>query len=501
MIKAYSVAHIRDAEAPLLAAGEPLMQHAAAALATACIRLLRCRGGVYGARVLVLVGGGNNGGDALFAAARLARRGCTVRVICCAEGMHAAGWRAAKCVGAREVAAAEAELEAARADLIIDGILGIGARGGIREPAAGIVMAVGRGISGARAAVVAVDVPSGVDVDTGGVEGPALPANLTVTMGANKPALLLEPARRLAGHVMVVPLGYELPAPDLRAVEASDAAALLCAPGPDDSKYTRGVVGVRAGTEQYPGAGLMATAAALAAGPGMVRYLGADAVAELIIRAHPEVVRANGRVQAHVVGPGGAAGETDVREVLASGLPAVIDAEAILVAASIGGLAEHHVLTPHAGEAVALAAHLGLSREGAPWSRALIEAHQLEAARALAAATGATVMLKGAVDVVAAPTGDAYAQGGAPGWRGTAGAGDVLAGLTGGLLAHAAALAMEPGGAARVAATAAYIHGVAAAIAADTLFNDPANRAGHPIGATDIAASIPAAIEAIRKAA
>ena len=182
MIGLFTAAEIRAAEAPVLAATRDgaLMQRAATGLATVCLRLLDT---VYGRRVALLVGTGNNGGDALFAGAHLARRGAVVTaVLLDPERAHPAGLAALRLAGGRAAGTDEAAAAIGRADLVLDGMLGIGGRGGLRSEAAELARLAGE----AAALTVAVDVPSGVDADTGAVEGAAFPAMHTVTFGAVK---------------------------------------------------------------------------------------------------------------------------------------------------------------------------------------------------------------------------------------------------------------------------------------------------------------------------
>ena len=251
MIKAYRAADVRAAEAPLLAAGEPLMERASGALTLATIREVSASGRpVYGCRAFVLAGGGDNGGDALYAAARLAARGMSVKAFVPGRA-HEGGLAAALRAGVR---LAELE-EARRADVWIDGLVGIGARGPLREPLASHVRALSGMRSGQR--VVAVDVPSGIGTDDGTVPGPVLDCDLTVTMGAPKPGLYLEPARRHAGRVEVADIGLSLGEPALVSLQEEDARGMWPVPGPDSHKYTRGVLGVMAGSRRYPGAGFL----------------------------------------------------------------------------------------------------------------------------------------------------------------------------------------------------------------------------------------------------
>jgi hydroxyethylthiazole kinase-like uncharacterized protein yjeF len=429
-----------------------LMQRAAAGLAAAAVDLLER---VYGARVAVLVGSGSNGGDALFAAARLVRRGAAVTaVLLSPERAHAEGLAAFRSAGGRVVAADEGARAIARADLVLDGVTGIGGKGGLRPDAAALADAA----LDARAAVLAVDLPSGVDADSGEVDGPAVHADATVTFGTYKPALLIDPAAGLAGALRLVDIGLagDLGAPELEALQHADVAALLPRPSGESDKYRRGVVGVAAGSQRYPGAAVLAVSGALRGGAGAVRYAGPGG--EAVLARHPETLVSSGpphsagRVQAWVVGPGlgdGSDARTAVDDALASQVPILVDADGLrmLTPEAVRRRAAATVLTPHAGEAAAL---LG-------WQRAEVEARRLHAVRELADRFGATVLLKGSTTLVAGPEPGRPVRVNATGsaWLATAGSGDVLSGLTGSLLA--AGLAARD-----AASVGAYLHGLAA---------------------------------------
>ncbi|WP_263104968.1 NAD(P)H-hydrate epimerase, partial [Kitasatospora sp. DSM 101779] len=325
MRRAHTVEQVRAAEADLMARlpEGTLMQRAAAGLAATCARLLPR---VYGSRVLVLTGSGDNGGDALYAGARLARRGAWVSAVLLApEKAHAGGLAALLAAGGR-VTADQGEFE--RADLVLDGIVGIGGRGGLR-PEAQPYAALPR-----RGRVVAVDVPSGVDPDTGEVPGAALRADVTVCFGTYKPGLLIDPGASYAGVLQLVGIGLELPPAPVEVLQHADAAALLPLPGTESDKYRRGVVGVAAGSARYPGAAVLAVAGALHGGAGAVRYAG-TAAAEVVRRFPEALVTAGGpaeagRVQAWVVGPGSGEGVRDLLpEVLAADVPVLVDADAL----------------------------------------------------------------------------------------------------------------------------------------------------------------------------
>ncbi len=488
MIRAHGVEAVRHAESAAMATlpEGALMQRAAAALATALAEVLRERsGGVYGRSVVLLVGPGANGGDALWAGARLARRGARVTALLTHEKPHAEGLAGLRAAGGRVVDATtgtDLDRVLAPAAVVVDGLLGIGGRPGLRGAAADVVDAVGR-LAGA-ATVVAVDLPSGVDPDGGTLDGPHVRAELTVTFGTAKPCLLLPPAAEAAGRVQVVDIGLEerdLGAPAVRRLDAADVAGLWPVPGPQDDKYSRGVLGVVAGGSTYTGAAVLSTGAAVRSGAGMVRYVGPGRPTDLVRAAWPEVVPGIGRVQAWVLGPGvdpGDAGQVEaVRTALAGDEPCLVDAGALSVLASAlgegAGVSAPLLLTPHAGELARLLTDLG---EGAP-SRDQVEAEPLRHVRAAVGATGATVLLKGAVTVIASPHGTVLTQASASHWLATAGSGDVLAGLTGTLLATG----LEPSDA---AAAAVVVHGLAGERAS----------AGGPVGAGMLVDRLPGAV-------
>lgn len=212
MVAGYSAAQVRAAEAPHLAAGEPLMRRAAAALASRIRHLLGDPDARRGP-VVLLVGAGDNGGDALFAGAELAAEGVDVVGVPTAERMHAAGRAAAVAAGVRFVelgdpAAAAAAVESAA--VVVDGILGTGTSSApaLRGPARELVAMAIPVVARRRTPVVAVDLPSGIHPDDGTVPDPTvLPATLTVTFGAVKAGLLRAPGAGYAGRVELVDLG------------------------------------------------------------------------------------------------------------------------------------------------------------------------------------------------------------------------------------------------------------------------------------------------------
>ncbi len=290
MRNAHTVAAVRAAEQALMATVPEgaLMQRAAAGLASVCASLL---GQVYGSRVVVLAGAGDNGGDALYAAARLAGRGARVVAIAAGSRLHESGQAALVARGGRTITAAQtvtdgaetgdgitaqARAAIAAADLILDGLTGIGGHGGLRQPAADLALLAEQARRDG-AVVVAVDLPSGIDADTGEVHGTAVMADVTVTFGTWKPGLLIDPGASHAGaaELIDIGLGPYLPEPAVRALQAADVAAILPRPSAESDKYRRGVLGVLAGSDQYTGAAVLSVGGAIRGGAGMVRLISA----------------------------------------------------------------------------------------------------------------------------------------------------------------------------------------------------------------------------------
>jgi hydroxyethylthiazole kinase-like uncharacterized protein yjeF len=444
----HDVPTIRDAEEALMAQlpGGVLMQRAATGLAATTARLMRdCFGRISGLRLAVVAGSGNNGGDALFAASQLARRGVAVDIAPTSDTLHPEGLRAAQREGARVA-------EPRRADVVLDAVVGIGGTGPLRPDAAAIRDAVDAELT------IAVDLPSGLQPDTGDVPGEVWRADHTVTFGTLKPGVVLRPD--VSGRVHLVDIGLDatLPVARTHVVERGDAAQFFPRPGFHDHKYTRGVVSIAAGSPKYPGAGQLCTAGARHADVGMVRSP---------VGGFPDVVAAAGRTDAYVVGPGLAeAGrlEEAVSTALGSGRPTVLDAEAL-------GLIDPGfvVITPHEGEFARLGFSAGSDR--------------IAAVRAAAAQLQVVVLLKGPVTVVAEPAGRVFINTHSSPNLAAAGSGDVLSGLLGGMLArHFAGRDPDQVVMAQAAACAALVHGQAGAL---TRF---------PATSQDVADQVPAAV-------
>jgi len=411
----------------------------------------------------VLCGPGNNGGDGFVVARHLRRAGARVRLALlgdkkCLQGdavTMARRWRG------KVLPLDEAALDGA--ELVVDALFGAG----LSRAVEGKVKSVLRAAEARRLASIAVDVPSGVDGDSGQVLGYALPAALTVSFFRGKPGHWLYPGRAFCGELRIVDIG--IPGAVLEAIEPGtflNAPPLWLAcyprPRPDGHKYDRGHAVAVSGPRGRSGAARLGARAALRIGAGLVMVAAPySAIAECAAQLTAVMLRgwrdskayarliADRRLNAVLLGPGNGVGPTTRENVLASlraGKATVLDADAL---GSFAGtpktlfraIAGPCILTPHEGEFRRL-----FSAEGS----------KLQRARAAAAESGAVVLLKGADTVIAAPDGRAAINGNAPPELATAGSGDVLAGLCLGLLAQGMP-AFE------AAAAAAWLHGAAAA--------------------------------------
>jgi len=408
-----TTAAMRAAEAACAGSGTSLaelMDRAGAAVADIAWRM------AAGGPVLILCGPGNNGGDGYVAARLLAERGAEVRVAAFAEPAT----DLARPARARWGGPVEAlTLETAPAPLVVDALFGVG----LTRPVSGDLASILRRFAGRR--VLAVDVPSGVDGDGLHDWAPPLPADVTLALGALKPAHMLLPAAPHCGRVLLAPIGI---AADR--MMRSAPKPIVAMPGATSHKFNRGMVLIRSGP--MPGAARLTAAAALRSGAGYVVLSGAaDAPLEAIIAedgdCYDERLR-DARVGAVVVGPGYPAAPALDRDVAAArdaGKPLVIDAAAIASAlprlrALSGTLPA--ILTPHEGE----------------FAKAFpgLEGSKIDRAKAAAADAGAVVIYKGADTVVAAPDGRVVAAWPGSPWLATAGTGDVLAGACGAMLAR-----------------------------------------------------------------
>lgn len=411
-------------------AAEVLVERAGAAVARSAVQMM---GGTYGREVRVIVGPGTNGADGRVAGRILRDRGVRVTF----------------------VDALECPPELAPCDLVIDAAFGTGGRTGWLAPRVG------------STPVLAVDVPSGVDALSGAVSPGVLAATRTVTFEAVKPGMLMAPGRALCGEIEVVSIGLSAEVAaraSARVVEAADVARWW-PHRPAGAHKWQSAVRVVAGSTGMTGAAALAAGAAMRSGAGIVHL---SAVGTLVVGAPVEVVQQPlpmtgwadevvaglGRFGSLVIGPGLGRLEltaTDVRRVLeVADLPVVVDGDALTAIAagrSLGRLRQRRaptVLTPHGGEYAALAGE-------AP------AADRAVAARRLANDSGAVVLLKGPVTVIADPSGLAWYVDSGDQRLATAGTGDVLAGMIGALLAQGVP-------AQEAAAAAAWTHGRAATL-------------------------------------
>lgn len=262
---------------------------------------------------------------------------------------------------------------------------------------------------------------------------------------------------------------------------SADTAAVLRVPTDSDDKYSRGVLGVRTGSDAYPGAAVLGVEAAWRTGVGMVRYLGGDRPTDLVLQRRPETVTVDGRVQAWLIGSGTDPGlrsraETEaLRGILTADEPVIVDAGALDLAPEATAPI---IVTPHAREHARLRDLLGLGAES----------DAVAAVQETAAALGGVVLRKGAVTIVAAPSGWVRAVRADTAWLATAGTGDVLAGALGALVAGAAARGPVPADdLAALAASAAWLHARAAWLASRA-------RVDGPVTALDVADALAAAV-------
>lgn len=446
--------------------------------------MVRRYGPLSGKEVAIFVGPGNNGGDGLVIARHLFQRGARPRVVLLVAGERLSGDAGLnlKAVQALPIPLGsvltegdlrEAETELAQSELVVDAIFGIGLTREVTGHFAGAI----RRINEFSCPVVAVDVPSGLDSDTGEKLGVAVRAGLTCTYGLAKPGIVIEPGRELAGVVEVIDIGI----PPEAVAQAGVAMELLEGRGlavwlprrrPADHKGTYGHLLLLAGSEGKTGAALLAAHGALRSGVGLVSLCVPRPLNPIFEAALPEamtiplpvstiapliadrqvVAEALVRKQAMVIGPGiGTAADTALlvkRLYQEVALPMVVDADALTILATESALlakpSAPRILTPHPGEMARLLRV----------STATVQQDRRGSAQALAREHGVWVVLKGSGTVIAAPDGGlAVNSTGNPGMA-AGGMGDVLAGLIGGLLCQG----ITPW---QAACLGVYIHGLA----------------------------------------
>ena len=480
-----TAAEMREADAAVARAlGVPtlrLMETAGRGVAAIVRRELGSAGG----RVTIVCGGGSNGGDGFVAGRQLALVGLSVRVLLTSPRERIAGDAAAALAALEQLGSVAVEDGSAwtaettwrerleGTGVVVDAMFGTGFRGPVRAVPAAALAAM----NAAGGRKIAVDIPSGLDADSGRATGIVFRADVTATMGARKLGLVVD-ASAPVGRIEIVDLGAPVdariaPAARCRLLDASGIAGRLPRRSADAHKGSSGHLLVVAGSAGKTGAAFLVGTAALRSGAGLVTVastaagqiaLDAKAIELMTARytdgedavAAPALVALHalaGRAQAVAIGPGipTGAGMRTVVQALAAQLPApmVIDADALNALGTeapklLNGAPAPRILTPHPGEMGRL---LGISI-------AEVQADRLAHARALAAATGAIVVLKGARTIVAAPDGQAFINPFACSALATAGSGDVLTGVTGALLARR----VDPLAAALVAV---YLHGAA----------------------------------------
>jgi hydroxyethylthiazole kinase-like uncharacterized protein yjeF len=416
--------------------------------------------------VLILVGPGNNGGDGLAIARLLHGRGWTVRAVLVSARHNDAVARQLVLARAHGVEIGEQLPEApTEPTIIVEALLGTGSRG---APRGGIADALAwlAGLERTHVGVVAVDLPSGIDVDTGAVLGAVATVDVTVTFQRSKPGLHLTPARDHVGQLVVADIGLLAPdgiEPSLQLIEPREVTRLLAGLPAAAHKGRRGHVGVIGGTGGTPGAAILAATAALRAGAGLATLAPLDPeLRELLIARRPELMLAPPEhawtipsADVLVVGPGLVISDAPALARLRHDDPRkmIWDASG-LDHYERSPMSARHVLTPHPGEAARLLARADPDRG---WDGAAVQANRREAAERLALATGAIVVLKGAGTVVAREGPDgvrlAICTTGGPALA-AAGTGDVLAGTIGALLGRG----LDPWAAACVGV---HVHGLA----------------------------------------
>ena len=459
-------------------AAETLMESAGREVAGAAVRLA---GGTYGRRAVVVAGKGNNGGDGLVAARHLDVWGTRVTVVLLEDRSREPAAMnlsrlARTAVRVRPWSAELLERELARADVAVDAIFGTGFRGAPD----GVFAAAIEALNDGDVPVVAVDIPSGVNGETGAVESVAVRADITVTFGAAKPGVVFPPGSTHAGIVEVADIGFppDLVRSDLALLETEDVAGWLPRRDEDTHKRASGFVVVIGGSRAMTGAvSLMARAAyrsgagLVAAGvPSSVLPVVQGAVREAVFAPLPETDEGTvsggterlselmGQAGALAIGPGMTTDERTsawVRELVrGSEIPVVLDADGLnAFAGRASELADRKadlVLTPHAGEFSRLS---GVSAKDLAGDR-------VGHARKLAAETQAVVLLKGTRTLVASPDGSVRVNPTGGPFLATGGTGDVLTGMIAGLLARRLAPA-------DAASAAAFVHGVAGSAAAE----------------------------------
>jgi hydroxyethylthiazole kinase-like uncharacterized protein yjeF len=459
-------AEMAQADRLAIAAGTPgsvLMENAGRAVADA-VQAQH----VAARRIVVVAGPGNNGGDGFVAARMLAERGYAVRVLLIGDRARLKGDAAAAADEWKGVTESAGPAGLADTDLIVDALFGAGLDRVVEGPARAVIEAM----NAARAPIIAVDLPSGINGTTGAVMGNAVRASRSITFFRRKLGHVLLPGRLHCGEVDVADIGIpdsvlDQVRPQTFVNQPGLWGGAFPIPRVDGHKYSRGHAVVVSGGLSFTGAARLAARGALRAGAGLVTIasppdaLIVNAAASLAVMVRQidgvqglAALLSDKRLNAVVLGPGSGVGEPTrdlVLTALGQGRAVVLDADALTsfadeptpLLAALAGRSAATLVTPHEGE---------FTRLFNTVSEVPKEKSKLDRARAAARATQAVVLLKGPDTVVAAPDGRAAIAGNAPPWLSTAGAGDVLAGFAAGLLAQGV-----PGF--EAAAAAVWLHG------------------------------------------
>jgi len=461
---------------------ESLMENAGWAVARAARRLL---GGSYGRRVVIVCGKGNNAGDGLVAGRVLASQGAHVTAVVTSSSLSDLTAVNLGRFPGRVVQLDRLARELDRADLVIDAIFGVGLTRAPEGPAADAI----RLCSSSSVPVLAVDVPSGVNADTGAIPGDVIRALATVTFTGYKPGLLFAPSATYAGDVEVADIGIPDPTSSIASLDARDVARLIPVRARDAHKRKAGTVLVVAGSRAMPGAAALVTGACVATGAGLTTLCAPEDVCRVVLSRVPEIttipvpetsegtldtkaldlIRPRlGDFSTLVIGPGLTTHPGTVETVRAlleeAAATVVLDADGLNAVAGATDVVRARktptIVTPHAGELARLTGK----------GSADLDADRLTAARDAARDLGAIVVFKGPGTVIAGPDGTLINTTGGPALA-QGGTGDVLAGLLGALIAQIPATqSLE-----RSVAAGVWIHGRAADRISERFKPKPAN--------------------------
>jgi NAD(P)H-hydrate epimerase len=521
-MKAVSAEQMRILEQRAVQAGvslDALMENAGLAVADFVTTRLDQKHSVYGSNVTVLVGPGNNGSDGLVAARHLSRRGVKVRVFALTKRpdpdekrvlAEEAGTEFVSIAAGDAHARAILQTSVSNSDLVLDAVLGTGRARDIGEPLAGLLGAVKE--TGAE--VVAVDLPTGLNADTGIFDKSGLPASTTLMLGYPKIGPLVAAGNGACGEITVLDIGIpDGLAADITSELLTDqqAAGLLPDRAADANKGSFGRTLILGGSTNYIGAPLLATRAAVRSGAGLVYLATGESVyrtiagaveeaiylplpgtadGEFIVRAaNVELLSRLPQMSSVLIGPGLGQSASTVQLVeqlmrnLPKEVPVVIDADALNILSRAPGWSEAAQL---AGASIILTPHPGEMARLLDMTIAKVQADRPGAALLAAERFNATVVLKGAATIIATPDGHLRVSPWVNPGLAKGGTGDVLAGLVAGLLAQVPAKPFD------AASLAVYLHGLAADFARQQI-----GERGMTAG--DVAALLPAAFQHLEK--